>query len=213
MDKSVPDLSTAFAVSSIDSFPALKKYFFRMPPRDNVGISWCNTILAQSLPFSIFMDKAKYLLENHKFSLWPKASENEYATDVGWLLSSTRSQDEERLSSLLSEITEENIGIKWKPIRVSGGARKRKQETPSEKIYALHMECAINRLQEVKDKLSNWYGSSSSRFPDGTKMRLVPTFSLVTSMNNKIKFASCLARQAALTAGLASASTREISTN
>jgi len=44
-------------------------------------------------------------------------------------------------------------------------------------------------------------------------MRLVPTINSVTSINNKTKFASCIARQAALNAGLASAITREISTN
>lgn len=44
-------------------------------------------------------------------------------------------------------------------------------------------------------------------------MRLVPTITSVSSMGNKTKFVSCLARQAALTAGLASAVTREISTN
>jgi hypothetical protein len=38
-DKSVPDLSTAFTVSSIDSFHALKMYFFRMSPRDDSGVS------------------------------------------------------------------------------------------------------------------------------------------------------------------------------
>jgi len=44
-------------------------------------------------------------------------------------------------------------------------------------------------------------------------MRLVPTITSVTSMANKTKFASCIARQVALNAGLASANTREISTN
>ena len=67
--------------------------------------------------------------------------------------------------------------------------------------------------QEVKDKLSRWYSSTSTNFPDGTKMRLVPTINSLTSMNNRTKFASCIARQAALNAGLASAVTREITTN
>jgi hypothetical protein len=44
-------------------------------------------------------------------------------------------------------------------------------------------------------------------------MRLVPTISSVSSLDNRAKFASCLARQAALNVGLASAVTREISTN
>lgn len=64
-----------------------------------------------------------------------------------------------------------------------------------------------DRLQHVRQKLGVWYNSHSNKFPDGTKMRLVPTFSSVLSANNKTKFASCLARQAALAAGMASAST------
>jgi hypothetical protein len=34
-------------------------------------------------------------------------------------------------------------------------------------------------------------------------MRLVPTYNSVLSVNNKTKFLSCLARQAALSSGLA----------
>jgi len=175
-----------------------------MSPRG--GVSWRGIVLAQAIPFQIFMDKVKYSLENQDFNLWPKASDNENATDVGWLLYSTRSQDKERLAVFLSSKMGENIGIKWKPIRISGGPRRKNTDTPAEKNYTLHVECTIVKLQHVKDKLATWYGSSSNTFPDGTKMRLEPTFSSVTSMNNKTKFASCLARQSALNAGLTLAS-------
>jgi len=213
-DKSVSDLSSAFSVSSVDSYHTLKKYFFRLSPRDDEGTSWCSIILAQAIPFSIFMEKAKYSLENNDFSLWPKATDNENTTDVGWLLYSTRAQDEERLSGLLSELIGENIGVKWKPVRSStGSTRKKERMTPEEKTKALHVECGVDRLHEVREKLTKWYSSSSNSFPDGTKMRLVPTLTSVTSLSNRSKFASCLARQAALNAGLASAVTREISTN
>jgi hypothetical protein len=192
----------------------VKKYFFRLSPRDEEGVSWCSIILAQSIPFSIFMDKAKYSLENNDFSLWPKASDNKNTTDVGWLLYSTRAQDKERLTALLSKLIRENIGLKWKPIKVSSNNNRRKDQPASEdKIRDLHVECAVDCMQDVKDKLSVWYSSCSKKFPDGTKMRLVPTISSATSTENKTKFASCIARQAALNAGLASAITREISTN
>jgi hypothetical protein len=207
-------ISSIFTVTSIDSFHALKKYIFRLSPRDEAGQSWCSIILAQPIPFSMFMDKAKYSLENNDFSLWPKALDNENSTDVGWLLYSTRSQDEESLTALLSKITGENIGVKWKPIRSStGNSKKKDKQELDTAIRALHVECAINRLQEVRDKLNVWYSSSSKKFPDGTKICLVHTITSVTSMNNKTKLASCIARQAALTTGLASAITREISTN
>jgi len=213
-NKSVPDISTVFSVSSIDSYHDLKKYFFRLSPRDDEGISWCSVILAQSIPFPIFMDKVKYSLENNDLSLWPKATDNENTTDAGWLLYSTRTQDEERLSSLLSDLLGENIGVKWKPVRSStGSARRKYQAAPEEKTKALHVECGVDRLHEVREKLTRWYSSNSTHFPDSTKMRLVPTITSVTSISNKSKFASCLARQTALNVGLASAVTREISTN
>ncbi len=120
-DKSVQDLSSAFQVSSLDAHHVVKKYFFRLSPRDEEGVSWCSLILAQPIPFTTFMDKAKYSLENNDFSLWPKASDNENSTDVGWLLYSTRAQDEERLTDLLCRITGENIGVKWKAIKANSG--------------------------------------------------------------------------------------------
>jgi hypothetical protein len=212
-DQSIQDLSSAFPISSLEGHHMVKKYFFRLSPRDKEGVCWCSIILAQPIPFSIFMDKAKYSLENNDFSLWIMASDNENSTDVGWLLYSTRAQDEERLTDMLSKLIGENIGVKWKAIKTSSNTRKKDQPSSEEKIRALHVECSVDRMQEVKDKLSVWYSSSSNRFPDGTKMRLVPTITSATSIENKTKFASCIARQAALNAGLASAITREIFTN
>jgi hypothetical protein len=113
------------------------------------------------------MDKAKHSLENQNFSLWPKPSDNENASDVGWLLYSTRNQGEERLAALLSTKTGENIGVKWKPIRTSMRSNKKKDaDDSSERIFALHLECATERLQDVCKKMSVWYDSFSKVFPD-----------------------------------------------
>ena len=68
-DKSVSDLSTVFPVSAVSSFHVMKKYFFRLSNRDDNGFNWCSIILAQSIPFLTFMEKAKYSLENNDFSL------------------------------------------------------------------------------------------------------------------------------------------------
>jgi hypothetical protein len=213
-DRNTPDLSTDFGVNDLDSFSLLKKYFFRISPRRSDGSIWCSMILARNLPFSVFMDKARSSLENMSFSLWPKASDHESATDVGWLLYSCRYQDEERIAELLSKLTGEHIGAKWRPIRTTNGtARVRSKEDDSEKTYAIHLECSSDRAQLARGKLQNWYGSSSLNFPDGTKMRLVPPFNTILSSSNRSKYASLIARQSSLLACLGVGSTWEFSTN
>jgi hypothetical protein len=212
-DNSIPDLSSTFNVMALDSYYSLKRYFSRLSQRSEEGYVWCSIILAQAIPFSSFMEKARYSLENQAFSLWPKASDHELATDAGWLLYSTRQQDEERIAELLSSLTNEKIGVKWKAIRTTDGTNRSKDKDDSSRIYALHLECAADRAQEVRQKLSKWYGSSSKIFPDGTKMRLVPPFNSILSSGNRQKYASLLARQAALNSRLGSGTTWEFSTN
>ncbi len=102
----------------------------------------------------------------------------------------------------------------WNGNKNNGGKNKneRGQQSQRKNLCSTYRMC-YDRLQHVRQKLGVWYNSHSNKFPDGTKMQLVPTFSSVLSANNKTKFASCLARQAALAAGMASASTWEMTTN
>jgi hypothetical protein len=91
--------------------------------------------------------------------------------------------------------------------------RAKDKDNNTSRVYALHLECAADRVQEARQKLSKWYGSTSKRFPDDTKMRLVPPFNTILSAGNRQKYASLIARQAALNARLGSGTTWEFSTN
>jgi hypothetical protein len=160
------------------------------------------------------MDKARHSLDNQSFSLWPKATDLEFAAEVGWLLYSVRQQDEDRLSELFSSLAGEKIGVKWKPIRTTDGVSRNKTNQDNETtVYALHLECAADKTQDTRMKLSKWYGSQSKQFPDGSKMRLVPPFNTILSQGNKQKYASLIARQSALNSRLGTSSTWEMSTN
>jgi hypothetical protein len=117
---------------------------------------------------------------------------------------STRQQDEERLAELFSSLSDESIGIKWRPIQTaasSGRVKDRQEEEDC--IYAIHLECSSDRAQEAQTKLSQWYGSGACIFPDGTKMCLV----------HRSKYAMLIARQAALSSKIGISTTWELSTN
>jgi hypothetical protein len=189
-DKSIPNLCSTFNVTTLDSYYSLKRYFSRLSPCSDEWFVWCSIILAKSSSFASFMVKTRHSLENQAFSLWPKASDHELATDPGWLLYSTRQQDEKMITELLSTMMGEKLGVKWKAIWTTGATRIKDKDNEAARVYALHLECAADCAQEVRQKLSKWYGSASKRFPNGTKMRLVPPFNTILSSGNRQKYAS-----------------------
>jgi len=146
------------------------------------------------------------------YGLFPKASDHETAAEIGWLLYSTQSQDEERLSELISELVQEKVGTKWRPIRVNDRYKKDTSDA-SNRTYALHLEASTEKGALIRQRLSKWYGTGRSDFPDGTKMRLVPPFQTIISYTHKGKYASLVFRQAALSARLCTGSTWEVTSH
>jgi hypothetical protein len=149
--------------------------------------------------------------------LWKRPTDCEQVAEVGWLLYSTRMQDEEWLSEPLSKITKEEIGVRWRPVRTSQNFNRRRADQPPQDpnniVQALHLKCDSSKLHSVKYKIANLYGSNVKTFPDGTKMRLIPPYQTVISAESKTKYGRVVARQAAFTAKLASSTTCEFSNN
>jgi hypothetical protein len=115
---------------------------------------------------------------------------------------------------MFSSLSGENIGVKWRPIRTTdGNNRKKNSLDDSERVYALHLEAASDRARAAREKLKQYYGSGKTQFPDGTKMRLVPPFNTILSLSNKGKYATLIARQAALSSCMGVGTTWEMSTN
>ena len=91
-------------------------------------------------------------------------------------------------------LTGELLGVKWKQVKTIEGYKKRDLNDTSPRVMALHIEGPADRSHEIRQKLSAWYSSSSKSFPDGTKMRLIPPFNTILSRDNKVKFATLVAR-------------------
>jgi hypothetical protein len=182
-DKTVLDLSSKFSVSELDSTALLKRYFSRLSAWNDKGNVYCSLILGQNVSFHEFMDKARLALTKLDYGLFPKACDHEETSDVGWLLYSTHQQDEERMSEMISKLVNKNVGVKWRPIHYNDRSHKEPGDNPP-RTYALHLEASTNKAVDIRLKLSQWYGSSSRSFPDGTKSRLVPPFQTMLSFSH-----------------------------
>jgi hypothetical protein len=211
-DRTVPDLTSSFKVNTLDSFQLIKRYFSKLSNRNNKGNMYCSIIVTLNITFHEFMDKARTALINLDYGIFPKALDHEETADVGWFLYSTRYQDEEQLSEMLSTLIQERVGAKWGPIITNDRYRKY-PEDPSKRTFAIHLEGSSQRVGIIRQKLSKWYTSKAGVFHDGTKMRLVPPFQSIISFNCKMKYASLVARQATLADRLCYGSTQELAAN
>lgn len=106
------------------------------------------------------------------------------------------------------------IGARWHQIRTADNNRRNQGPTdPENTVTALQLEGPSHRIQDIKDKLSPWYGSSSNRFIDGTKMRLIPPYQTVISAADKGKYGTVVARQSAFLSRLARGTSFEFASN
>jgi hypothetical protein len=86
-DRTIPDISGAFPISLLEPFSSVKCFFFRLSQRNDKGNIYCSLILAQSITFhQEFMELARALLMNMDYGLFPKASDHENASEIGWML-------------------------------------------------------------------------------------------------------------------------------
>jgi len=181
-DKNVPDLGNEKPVSDLEDYSDLKRYFSRLSARNTTtGKVYASVILAQNRPFCEVLDRTLSSLHNQEISIYTKATDHESPADVGWFLYSTRFQDDEQLTELLSQAAGEHVGVKWKQIRTTVGYQKPDPDNPVKQIKAFHVEGPSDKAHEIRSRLSRWYSSSSSEFLDGTKMRLIPPISNIFS--------------------------------
>ena len=211
------DLSFRYPVANIKGFTNVKRYFSRLFPRKEGGQFYCNLILALSKSPESVLSLLRQPLFDNSISCWRRPTDCEQVSEVGWLLYSSRVQEESRLSHLLSKMLKENIGVRWRPVRTTNNFRRTKEPNPpanrAPPVRALHIECDSTQVQRIKHKLAKLYGSSSKRFPDGTKMRLIPPYNTVISAESKEKYGIVVARQAAFTAKLCTGQSWEFSQN
>jgi len=94
------DLSTKTTVAALKGIGMVKRYFHWLFPRQEGGQFYCNVILATSSTPAVFREAIALLLRDNRMGLWQRLIDAEQATESGWLLYSSRQQDEKRVADM-----------------------------------------------------------------------------------------------------------------
>ena len=179
----------------------LKKFFPRVRPLPNGGTLWIKVRLGHNLPkdHGILNATTSQWLSDEKVGLWPCSLQTESSVCLGWLLYSTREMSVECLQVAIESQCGFSVGLRHRTILLG----RRGAIPNSQKVYAIHVEVEAIMMNVAKQWFSKIYGAtSSSGFPNGIKMRLVPELTLRTSAPMRVKIGRLWTRQAAFQAQL-----------
>jgi hypothetical protein len=208
------DISSSFRIADVESFTKLKRYFSRLGNRNpNTGFVYCSCIVAASEPHTALMTKVSQILQESKLSLWPRSSDHENVGRIGWLLYSLQDMDASRLKTLLTSLTGVEIGVKWMKISSDFGSKRTASAAHDEPTKAFVLEGPSDQIYELRENLSNWYGSKSKSFPDAVCMRLIPPLDALSDSNRQENYGAALAKQASFIAKMGKGSSWEVTSN
>jgi hypothetical protein len=208
------DLSNSHKISDVESFSKLKRYFSRLGNQNpNTGFVYCSCILAASLPHAAIMTKVSQILQESKLSLWPRSCDHENVGRIGWLMYSLQDMDAGRLKSVLTALTGVEIGVKWMKISTDYGHKKGQPRVNDKPSKAFVLDGPQDQVYDLREQLSTWYGSKSTSFPDGVRMRLIPPLDALSDSNRQENYGAALSKQSSFMSKMGKGSSWELTSN
>ena len=175
------------------SISTLKKYFPRLTPRAIGGEYFTTVRLGFSESLDGLLENNAWWFTEQKISLWPRPLQCEETTVLGWLLYSVREMDIKSLTTILSDSSGIDFGLRWRTITLG----QKGQISEENKIRAIHVEADTCDAATAKRWLERTYGTRAlGPFPHGIKMRLVPELTPLTNTQTRVKIERLRARQA-----------------
>jgi hypothetical protein len=150
---------------------ALKKFFPRANPIRAGGHVYTTALIGHTTPLLDIKEEIEWWWKEWTHGMWLRPLQCEDTTVLGWLLYSLLSMDLASLTETLSEILGTPVGLRFRMISL-GTAGK----VPEDNIVkAIHVEVNRKHASSARRKLQEIYGTSQSTFPNGIRLRLVPT--------------------------------------
>ena len=175
------------------SLSTLKKYFPRLNPRAMGGEYFTTVRLGFSESLDGLVENNAWWFQEQKISMWPRPLQCEETTVLGWLLYSVREMDIKSLTTVLSDSSGIDFGLRWQTITLG----QKGPISEENKIRAIHVEVDTCDAASAKRWLERTYGTRTlGPFPHGIKMRLVPELTPLTNTQSRVKIERLRARQA-----------------
>lgn len=190
-------LTTPPSLAAVGSIPKrlafFKPYALEMIPRVQGGYTFVPMLLGHSKPLEDIIASFDWWLKANNHNISKRSSQAAEIAVAGWLLYSTRELNKSRMKTILEEKTKLELGVRWMAIRNSNNNRKLAP------VRAIHIEATVGQVTLAQRRLAEIYKVSQTSFPDGVKLRFVPTIDAYSNPESTAAALKLRARQATLT--------------
>ena len=159
-------------------------------------------------PIQEIKEDIEWWLRKEQVEVYQKSIQSAHTSRLGWLLFSFPELDIKKLQSELSTLAGAPVASRYKAILTDSWNSK---VDPKKRLKAVHLECAREDERKVKMVLNKHYSSTSTAFPLGIRMRLVPEFREIKGNQVIVnKVANLRAKQAHFLQAITSVSSDDI---
>jgi hypothetical protein len=151
----------------------LRVYFSRIQARSSGGKIFTDVFVQHTIPINDLRGDTEWFLKENHMAMFEKQLQVESTTQIGWLLYSTPSLDNESLVVAIETEIGVQVALRWKYINSS---KYIEDEMERKKWMAIHLEVDSKKEKKARRGINRLYGSQSSKFPLGIRMRLVSEF-------------------------------------
>ena len=171
-----------------------KKYFQRANPKENGGKIYTDVYISHSKPIEELTGDLSWWLKKEDIDIYIKDIQAETTVRLGWLLFSFGSLHVGSLTSEISALAKVQVAGRFKAILTDTWDPHMDSK---KRLKAIHLECDKKDERKARKYLLSVYGSTSTSFPLGIRMRLVAEYrDIKGNPNNLKKVANLRAKQA-----------------
>ena len=151
----------------------LRVYFARIQARPSGGKVFTDVFVQHTIPVDDLRGDTEWFLKENQMAMFKKQLQVESTAQMGWLLYSTQTLDNEALKVAIEAEIGVQVALRWKYVNSS---KYIENDVERKKWMAIHIEVDSKEMKKASKGLNRLYGSKSTKFPLGIRMRLVSEF-------------------------------------